>query len=253
MAKQQTVLKIQGGYRVDAEQIIAKGGVVLQGGTFQLANDNIEIVGPDGRKWKPEVVAAATAVQVVAATTKQDAGKLSVLQEIVKQLGLKPGDANPSAELLPQETGLGGLALASLMADNGDALITTPKNLRPVIWYTLAEKATEADIENQFINIHHLFEAQGANDYGFQDWRAPNMKFEDNHRADESWMLWKFSEAGGRNMFDKSGSSASIVWSARRSIDSIAYYQRMDNGTQSNDLRFRELPVRPVRRVSLSL
>jgi len=85
MAKQQTVLKIQGGYQVDAEQIIAKGGVVLQGGRFQVANDDVEIIGLDGRKWKPEVVAAANqAVVQTLAEGSIDPAMLAIIYQMME-------------------------------------------------------------------------------------------------------------------------------------------------------------------------
>lgn len=207
-------------------------------------------------------LSAAIAVQSLTATIQLNIGGLAVLQEIVRQIGLKPGDVNPFDRLLPSETSLGGLALVGLMANNGDALITTPSDLpKPVIWDRLAANTTEPDIRNQLINIDPIFPEQGVNTYGLRGWRIPNMNWEDGHIANESLMLRRFSQAGGHEMFGKLSSppvwSDNVFWSARCAPNSGAYYQWEDTWINRQYPHYRypsnkALPVHPVQRVSLS-
>jgi len=210
-----------------------------------ISGDVKRIIGPDGKEWGPKLAAVTAGLKAAQQPITVCSG--DELADYIRQHKLKPGGINRSKDLLSD-----GTVLAAVM-ENGDALITTPANLpQYVSWDHAAEKATEEQIAAQNINIHHLFTEQGVNDHGRTDWRLPNMKYENDHEDDESWMLYKASGAGAlKGTFDKTGSfPASVVWSARRYNSDYACIQWMVDGYQDLSYLGLELPVRPVRRAA---
>src|ERR1700722_11452188 len=83
---------------------------------------------------------------------------------------------------------------------NGDYLFTLPGSLpKWESWNHAAKYASEEQMINQNINVHHLLKEQGVDDCGHTDWRLPTMRWEHNPKDDECWMLWSFSENEGRS------------------------------------------------------
>lgn len=84
--------------------------------------------------------------------------------------------------------------------------------------------------------------AQELHAHDYKDWMLPDL--------DECMLIYKASRCDNLKVsFDFSGAfPASAFWSARRYNDNDAYFQWVVDGNQYDYTRYRELPVRPVRR-----